>query len=333
MRQMLSRDRWNAVMNFQPVDRLPILEWAGWWDQTIARWTREGLPAGLSLMESHRHLGLDLHNQSWFPMTTHPDALIPAYHGGPIITSLDDYLKLRPLLYPDNIVDPADWAQRFVLQSAQDVLIWFTFSGFFWWPRTLLGIEPHLFAFYDQPELLHAINQDLANFMIRTLAKLSPLGTPDFMTFGEDFSYNHGPMLSEAQFDEFLLPYYRQIIPRLKEKGIWVIIDSDGDISRAIPWMQRAGFDGVLPLERQAGVDVAQIRNNYPSFRIVGGFDKMVMDKGEQALRKEFERLIPVAKKGGFVISVDHQTPPAVSYRNYQLYLKLFREYASFSKD
>jgi len=33
------------------------------------------------------------------------------------------------------------------------------------------------------------------------------------------------------------------------------------------------------------------------------------------------------ARRGGFIISCDHQTPPGVSYDQYQLYLRLFREY------
>ena len=37
-------ERFRAVMNFQPVDRLPRWEWAMWWDETIARWHNEGLP-------------------------------------------------------------------------------------------------------------------------------------------------------------------------------------------------------------------------------------------------------------------------------------------------
>jgi hypothetical protein len=37
---------------------------------------------------------------------------------------------------------------------------------------------------------------------------------------------------------------------------------------------------------------------------------------------------LPTAKQGGFLISVDHQTPPGVSYEEYQVYLRLFREYA-----
>jgi hypothetical protein len=45
-------------------------------------------------------------------------------------------------------------------------------------------------------------------------------------------------------------------------------------------------------------------------------------------MRAEFERLMPVARQGGFIISCDHQTPPGVSLQDYRLYLKLFNEYA-----
>jgi hypothetical protein len=40
-------ERFRAVMNFKPVDRLPRWEWAMWWDQTIERWHHEGLPSDL----------------------------------------------------------------------------------------------------------------------------------------------------------------------------------------------------------------------------------------------------------------------------------------------
>jgi hypothetical protein len=44
-------------------------------------------------------------------------------------------------------------------------------------------------------------------------------------------------------------------------------------------------------------------------------------------MRAEFERLKPLMKTGGFIPSVDHQTPPAVSLEEYRLYLRLLREY------
>ena len=67
------------------------------------------------------------------------------------------------------------------------------------------------------------------------------------------------------------------------------------------------------------------------TMKFIGHFDKMTMNKGEAAMRTEFERLVPTAAKGGFLISCDHQTPPGVSYAEYQRYLVLFREYAEES--
>ena len=106
------------------------------------------------------------------------------------------------------------------------------------------------------------------------------------------------------------------------------MIDSDGNIAVASHWFAEAGFEGILPLERQAGVDIRSLRREHPSMRFIGHFDKMTMNKGEDAMRAEFERLLPTAAGGGFLISCDHQTPPGVSYENYCTYLSLFKEYA-----
>ena len=47
----------------------------------------------------------------------------------------------------------------------------------------------------------------------------------------------------------------------------------------------------------------------------------------EDAMRAEFERLLPAMRSGGFIPSVDHQTPPGVSMTRYKQYLQLLRTY------
>ena len=178
---------------------------------------------------------------------------------------------------------------------------------------------------------MHRINSDLADWQLRIIDEVCSICTPDFMTFAEDMSYNHGPMLSKAQFDAFLRPYYDRVVPRLKERGILAVVDSDGDMTVAADWFEQAGMDGILPLERQAGVDVAALREAHPRMRFIGCFDKMTMFRGEEAMRAEFERLLPHRRRRGAVISCDHQTPPGVSYEQYQVYLRLFGEYAELA--
>ena len=185
-----------------------------------------------------------------------------------------------------------------------------------------------MYAFFDEPELMQRMNEDLLRYNLRALDKICDICQPSFMTFAEDMSYNHGPMLSKHLYDKFLSPYYKQIVPELKKRDIIPFVDSDGDVAQIIPWLREVGIEGILPLERMAGVDVAQIRKDHPDFKMIGGFDKTVMHLGEEAIRGEFERLLPVMKQGGYIPSVDHQTPPEVSLSDYHCYLSLLREYA-----
>ncbi len=321
---MNTRERFQAVMNFRPFDRLPIIEWAAWWDKTLERWHQEGLPQDVNI---NRHFGLDVYKQDWIPERA-PGCPRPDSHGAGIIATEDDYARIRPSLYPSDPVDIKKWKLWAKEQKDGDTVLWFTVVGFFWFPRELFGISRHLYAFYDQSDLMHRINSDLADWIGRVIDQVCSVCTPDFMTFAEDMSYNHGPMLSGEHFDQFIAPYYARVIPMLKERNIIPIIDSDGDISVPAFWFEKAGLEGILPLERQAGVDIGKLRQAHPKMKFIGHFDKMTMNKGEAAMRAEFERLLPTAARGGFLISCDHQTPPGVSYEDYRLYMALFNEYA-----
>lgn len=320
---MNNRERFKKLMAFEPVDRMPVLEWAPWWDKTVERWHGEGLPADVDSNEAVRdYFDQDQHRHLWFRPNTppHDDAI-------GVIKNADDYHELKPTLFDELPFTDAD-LERFGQAQAEGAVCWITLEGFFWYPRVLFGIEPHMYAFYDYPELMHEINADLVAYYRRIIDKLRGVCPPDFMSFAEDMSYNHGPMLSKDAFYEFLMPYYKQVIPQLKEMGTVVFIDSDGLIDDLVPWCLDAGADGFLPLERQAGVDLNALREKYPKLRFVGGFDKMTMNQGEAAMRGEFERLLPVMKQGGYMLSVDHQTPPGVSMADYELFMRLFNEYA-----
>jgi hypothetical protein len=322
-------ERFRAVMDFQPVDRLPRWEWAMWWDETIAAWKQQGLPADLdTVIDISNHFGLDPYQQYWFS-TTDPTIEAVQHHVEGIVANMDDYQRVRPNLFPDHgeaIESMQPWARR---QASGEAVVWVTFEGYFWFPRTLMGFTNVSLAFYDQPELIHRINQDLTDFNLRLMDRIEATCLPTFATIAEDMSYNNGPMISEAHFDEFIAPYYRQIVPRLQEWNAPAIVDTDGDVTMLVPWLRREGIQGVLPLERQAGVDGMAIRREFPDFRMVGHFDKMVMDKGEEAIRGEFERLMPLMKSGGFIPSVDHQTPPHVTIEEYHLYRRLLDEYTA----
>ncbi|MEI6808294.1 MAG: uroporphyrinogen decarboxylase family protein [bacterium] len=324
---MTPRERFARTLNFEKCDdRLPMIEWAAWWDLTIERWQNEGLPKDLSWDASLSYFDLDpLVNvgAGGGPAGEYPNSV------SSVVTDDADYDAIRPYMYADSTIAEAMAHARSLKERHDrgDISIRVWLDGYFWFPRGMMGIERHMFAFYDQPELMHRINNDLADFNNKAIKAICSVLKPDMVGFAEDMSYNNGPMLSRECFNEFLLPYYKRTVPVIKNLGVKVLVDTDGDLTEMIPWLLDAGIEGVYPLERQAGVDLVKIRKLYPKLIIMGGYDKMVMSKGEGPMRAEFERILPVMRSGGFIPSCDHQTPPEVSLDNFKIYMKLFREY------
>ena len=106
---MNTRERFRAVMNFQPFDRLPLVEWAGWWNQTVERWHGESLPAEIQDRYAIcEHFGLDVYKQDWFGVRG-PECPRPESHGSGIIQTEGDYDRVLPHLYPPSPVNEEHW--------------------------------------------------------------------------------------------------------------------------------------------------------------------------------------------------------------------------------
>ncbi len=328
---MTNRERFSKLMaNDSSIDESPAIEWALWWDKTLQKWEEEGMPKGMTDHQIYEYFNLDKITQFWFPHYTDDCPKPESEYVGPgIIRDEEDYERLRPYLLPEDAVEKMmdKINQTLPLYENGESIVWYTLNGFFWFPRELFGVEQHLYSFYDYPELYHRICNDLADWHIRIIDKFAKYMKADFMTIAEDMSYNLGVMISEDMFNEFIKPYYKKVIPEIKKYGTKVFIDSDGDIEQAIPWFLEAGVDGVLPLERQAGVDLAKYRQMYPDLLMLGGFDKMCILKGKEEIKQEFDRLLPVIRSGKYLIGMDHQTPPGTTMENYRYYISLLREY------
>ena len=205
---MTTRERFLSVLNFEkPANRLPMIEWAAWWDQTVNRWHKDGLSSDLSGERLEAYFGLDI-------MTLiHAGGLNgappPVDENTPLVTDELSYEKVRPYILSDKTISYAvDHAKKIKARHDKgEIIVRLWLDGFFWFPRGLMGIEPHLYAFYDKPELMHRMNSDLASFNLRVIEALFDVLVPDMVGFAEDMSYNLGPMLSQESFYEFLLPY------------------------------------------------------------------------------------------------------------------------------
>ena len=253
---MTTRERFRRVMaGDAAVDRLPAIEWAYWWDKTLELWYGQGLPRGLDEAAMADFVGIDRNTQFWLPHKT-PDCPRETSHGRGIVENESDYERLRPYLLPENAVQQMLPKIRQTLPFYENgqTLVWYTLDGLFWWPRTLLGIENHLYSFYDQPELYHRICEDLLEWQIAQVDALARYMKPDFMTIAEDMSYNHGPMLSEELFNEFIKPYYQRLIPEIKKHGTRARKKEKQNAARDSNYQEWQDIQGLLDKIRSTGM-------------------------------------------------------------------------------
>jgi hypothetical protein len=336
MEAMKAGERTLAVFRGQDADRMPVIENSLWWDLTVKRWQSEGLPRACDyrghwkdIIDLQEYWGLDIVLQWW----VHPYTALsprPVSHGaGRGAPDEEGYVKkLRPTLYPDVKMDEDFLKTARALKSSGKGTIELIINGPFWEPREYMGIENHLYSFYDNPALYDMMVDDIIRWQKKIIDYSAGTLAFDFVTIAEDMSYNNGPMIGRDIFDRFITPYYREIAPLLKDAGMFVTVDSDGNIEIPIAWFNDAGVEGYHPLERQSGLDIGRLQDLYPLTGFMGHYDKMVMPEGEAAMRREFERLLPAIKRGRFIVSCDHQTPPGVSKDNYTAYVRLLKEYA-----
>ncbi len=52
----------------------------------------------------------------------------------------------------------------------------------------------------------------------------------------------------------------------------------------------------------------------------------MCIAEGEEAIDREFARVLPVIRQGGYIPGCDHQLAPAASLKDYLYYIRRLKE-------
>ncbi len=200
--------------------------------------------------------------------------------------------------------------------------------GGYMYLRSLVGPESLLYAFYDMPDVIHDCMKTWFELADSVIARHQRHVTFDELFLGEDICYNHGSLISPEMMQEFILPYYQQLIANMKsrqmdgERHLFVQIDTDGYADPVIPiYRDSIGMDVMSPFEVASGCDVVNTRKQYPDLVISGGIDKRVLAQGKKEIDRMVERIIPfMREKGGYMPTCDHGVPVDISYENYMHY-------------
>ena len=352
---MNQRERFHALMHGEVADELCQFE-AGYWGETLERWYGEGLPRGTQPWDHfgitwYEHVPIaygiwpcfqvEVLSEDAETLTYRDEAGVlarrrkdghsmPHFLDFPVKTR-GDFERLKERLDPtDPTRYPTDWADHVARWKTRDhiLVVGNVAASFFGWPRSLMGAENLLLAYYDDPDLIHAICDYHLQFIKVLFEKALQGAEFDFAFVWEDMSYRNGPLISPAMFREFMLPHYLEMTDYFHSFGIELcIVDSDGNVEHLIPCFVEGGINGILPCEVAAGMDVRAVRETYPDLRLLGGVDKRAVAKGPAAIDEELERrMAGMFSPPLYLPGVDHHIPPDVSLSNFSYYLERARD-------
>ena len=190
--------------------------------------------------------------------------------------------RLRPIL-ADRV--PENWSTLVEEFRDRDYPLWLGDfpAGFYGGARQLLGQEQVLTAFYDTPQLIRDIMDDLADYYVALYDQVLQEIDVDACFIWEDMCYKNGPLISPAMMREFMLPNYKKLTGCMRDHGIKVImVDTDGDARAIIPLFIEGGVNVVMPCEVNAAMDVVELREAFPRLGLIGGIDKTKIAAGRQ---------------------------------------------------
>ncbi len=280
---MTPRDRFLATMHYQARDRAARGE-MGYWDETLARWQREGMDA-----EPDAFFGYDFVRE-----------LVPVEQGlyPPFPTeTLEDTASHRIVRQPDGTVvreyknrtsfpqwleyplkNRSDWEQdilplldasspgRYPADRDARVPGWrdrttplgLKLGSIYGMLRNWMGLEAISLSIYDDPVWVAEMMRHMADLACGLGERALRDVDLDYVLTWEDMADKNGLLLAPALVREMMLGPYQQLTGFINDHGVDLIFaDSDGNIDELIELWMEGGVTGVYPLERAAGMDPA----------------------------------------------------------------------------
>ena len=230
---------------------------------------------------------------------------------------------------PTSIMDPTEMKERCRQFDGRTRPLSVGAGGTYSFIRGLMGTEGASLAMYDDPELVHDMTEWHLDYMRRYAFPLIEHLRPEIVQMGEDLCYNHGMLLSPAQFDGFLAGYYLEVCEFAHAQGVeMVAVDTDGNMMEFARISRPLGVDAIYPCEVKAGNDLFRLREELPDMVFFGWLEKETVNEGnEGAIEEEILGKVPaLLEKRFYFPNGDHGIQPPVTFPNLCRFMTLLHE-------
>jgi len=223
---------------------------------------------------------------------------------------------------------PDNWGPELITElNAATYPLHVGVQGLYWSCRDFIGAEELLYAFYDQPAMVHDMMETLTDLFIGTLTPVLEKVKIHSFELGEDMAYRGGSLVSPAMFREFMAPRYKRLAEFLRSHEVAeILVDCDGRIDELLPLFIDCGVNAITPVEIQAGNDPIRMRKTFgESLVIHGAINKRALARDRKAIDQEMQKVPWLLDQGGYFPTLDHAAPHDIPYDNFCYYMDVKR--------
>lgn len=191
--------------------------------------------------------------------------------------------------------------------------------------RDMLTFEGLAYACFDYPDMVEDMVETCCLLAEDFLDQVLPHFRFDFAAGWEDICFKNGPIVTVDFFKNVVTPRYKRLHKKLLAAGVdlWYT-DCDGDVRPILPYLLEGGINCLFPFEVNGCSHPAELLSQYGGeLRIMGGFDKLQLGAGRDAILAYMKSLAPLVERGGYIPFCDHRCPPNVDPADYLYYLDL----------
>ena len=163
--------------------------------------------------------------------------------------------------------------------------------------------------------------------------RLAEHGGGDGFALCSDYCFNTGPFLSPEWFGEFVTPYLTRLVRGYRDRGLYVIKHTDGNIMPILDQLVEGPPHALHSLDPQGEIDMAEVKRLVgDKVCLIGNVNCGLLDSGTDEESAESARyaLRHGMPGGGYVFSTSNCVYTGMSLERYELILDVWRREGNY---
>jgi uroporphyrinogen decarboxylase len=196
-------------------------------------------------------------------------------------------------------------------------------GGVFEWTTWLLGIVPFSYFLVDQPDLVDAVIEKVAEILYAGIEDLMDEPKIGGVFVGDDMGFNTGTLVSPKVLREKFLPHLKRTTDLVHSAGKVMILHSCGNLKMIMDDLCEIGIDAKHSFEDKI-MPVEEVYRLWgEKIALIGGVDINLLALGteEQIRVRTHEILNGCALSGGYVLGTGNSVADYIPIRNYLVML------------